>query len=172
VNSVSGERAAHSDQGRRRASGIYGTILTAAVIAAGGNTLTTAELEVTVLVTLVVYWVAEQYAELLGEHTSEGRLPGAAQIRASFVSSFSMVSASFVPLISLLVARALGANELGAAMLALVICLILLVYHGYSAGRAAGLKGFMLFGATATAALFGVAMIVLKTLLQHQHHLY
>jgi len=39
--------------GRRRASGIYGTIVTAAVIAAGGSSLTTLALEVTVLVTLV-----------------------------------------------------------------------------------------------------------------------
>ena len=53
-----------------------------------------------------------------------------------------------------------------------MVCLILLVYHGYSAGRAAGLKGFMLFGATATAALLGVVMIILKALLQHHHRLY
>jgi hypothetical protein len=172
VNSVSGAQAASPEQGRRRASGIYGTILTAAVIAAGGNTLSTAALEVTVLVTLVVYWVAEQYAELLGEHTYEGRLPRAPQIRTSFASSFTMVSSSFVPLISLLVARGAGADQLGAAALALLVCLILLVFHGYSAGRAAGLKGMMLLGATATAALLGVAMIALKALLQHQHHLY
>lgn len=172
MDSVSGGHAAESHEGQRRASGIYGTILTAAVIAAGGNVLSTAALEVTVLVTLVVYWVAEQYAELLGEHTYQGRLPGGAQIRASFSSSFTMVSASFVPLLTLLVARGLGADALGAAELALVVCLILLVYHGYSAGRAAGLKGFTLFCATATAALLGVAMIILKALLQHHHRLY
>ena len=99
--------------------------------------LSTAALEVTVLVTLVVYWVAEQYAELLGEHTYQGRLPGGAQIRASFSSSFTMVErvVCAAPL-TLLVARGLGADALGAAELALVVCLILLVYHGYSAGRA------------------------------------
>jgi len=160
------------DEGRRRASGIYGTILTAAVITAGGNVLSTAALEVTVLVTLVIYWVAEQYAELLGEHTYQGRLPGGAQIRESFGSSFAMVTASFGPLISLLVARGLGANQLGAAELALLVCLLLLVYHGYSAGRAAGLKGWQLVAVTATAALLGAAMVVLKAFLQHQHHLY
>ena len=57
-------RPASDYEGHRRASGIYGTIITAAVIAAGGNVLSTAELEVTVLVTLLVYWVAEQYAHL------------------------------------------------------------------------------------------------------------
>jgi hypothetical protein len=50
--------------------------VTAAVIAAGGNQLTTAALEVTVLVTLVIYWLAEQYAELLGEHTHDWRMRG------------------------------------------------------------------------------------------------
>jgi hypothetical protein len=55
-------RTAPDDQGRRRAAGIYGTIITAAVIAAGGNVLSTTALEVTVLVTLLVDWVAEQHA--------------------------------------------------------------------------------------------------------------
>jgi hypothetical protein len=53
-------RADKPERGRRRAAGIYGTIVTAAVIAAGGDQLSTAALEVTVFVTLVVYWLAEQ----------------------------------------------------------------------------------------------------------------
>jgi hypothetical protein len=53
------------DPGRRRTASIYGTIVTAAVLATGGDQLSTAALEATVLVTLLVYWLAEQYAELL-----------------------------------------------------------------------------------------------------------
>jgi hypothetical protein len=52
--------------GRRRAAGIYGTIITAAVIAATGVRLTTLALVVSVLVTLLVYWVAEEYAARVG----------------------------------------------------------------------------------------------------------
>ena len=39
------------------------------------NQLTSAQLAVTIVVTLIVYWLAEQYAELLGAHTHDGRLP-------------------------------------------------------------------------------------------------
>ena len=158
--------------GQRRAAGIYGTIITAAVISAGGNVLSSAALEVTVLVTLVVYWIAEQYAVLLGEHVQEGRLPAAAQVRASFVASSPMVTSSFLPLLSLLAARGLGASALGAAAIALLVTVVLLIIHGYAAGRTAGLHGPRLLAATATAGLLGVAMIALKALLQHHHRLY
>lgn len=158
--------------GRHRAAAIYGTVITAAVIAAGGNTLSSAALEVTVLVTLLVYWAAEQYAALLGEHTHDGSLPEFEQVRASLSSSWPMVTASFVPLIGLIVARGLGATTIGAALVALLVAVVLLVYHGHAAGKAAGLKGVRLAAVTATAGLLGIAMVILKTLLQHQHHLY
>jgi len=159
-------------QGERREAAIYGTVITAAVIAAGGNVLSSAALEATVLVTLLVYWVAEQYAKLLGEHTHSGRLPSSEQVRASFAASWPMVSASFLPLISLVIARVLGANALGAAEVALVVAVVLLIHHGHAAGKAAGLKGVRLAAVTGTAGLLGVAMIILKTFLQRQRHLY
>jgi hypothetical protein len=142
------------------------------VIAAGGTVLSSTALELTVLSTLIVYWVAEQYAELLGEHTHGGRLPSMAQVRASFASSFPIVTASFLPLVSLAIARALGASALEAASIALVVAVVHLVVQGHAAGKAAHLEGIRLAAATATAGLFGVVMVVLKALLQHQHHLY
>jgi hypothetical protein len=156
--------------GRRRAASIYGTIITAAVIAAGGGRLTTGALAVTVLVTLVVYWLAEQYAELLGEHTHAGRLPGPAQVRTSLGAAWPMVTASFVPLACLLLARLFGASTSNAAWVALLVTVALLVVHGYAAGRAAGLAGLRLLLVAGTAGLLGVVMVVLKTLLQHHHY--
>ena len=155
--------------GRRRASGIYGTIVTASVLAASGNTLSSAALEATVLVTLVVYWLAEQYAELLGEHTHAGQLPTISQVGSSLVTTWPMVTASFVPLVSLLIARVLGASAAGAANVALAVTVVLLVLHGLAAGRAARLGGFRLALISATAGLLGVAMVVLKVVLRHHH---
>jgi hypothetical protein len=171
VTSADHEEVTHV-QGRRRASAIYGTVITAAVIAAGGNILSSAALEATVLVTLLVYWVAEQYATLLGEHTHGGHLPSTRDVRSSLGASWPMVTSSFLPLVSLIIARLFGANALGAAEVALVVAVLLLAFHAYDAGRAAGLVGRRLAAVTAVAALLGVAMIVLKALLQHQHHLY
>ena len=72
--------------------------MTAAVIAAGGGQLRTLALAVTVVVTLVVYWLAEEYAELLGEHTRAGQLPSVNVVRSSLAAAWPMVTASFVPL--------------------------------------------------------------------------
>jgi hypothetical protein len=156
--------------GRRRAAGIYGTIVTAAVLAAGGTQLKTGALAVTVVVTLVVYWLAEQYAELLGEQAHAGRLPSAARVRESLVASWPMVTASYVPVATLLLARLFGASSFAAAMTALIVTVVLLVVHGHSAGRAAGLKGARLVAVTGMAAVLGVTMIALKTILQGHHY--
>lgn len=155
--------------GRRRAAAIYGTVVTAAVIAAGGNQLGTAALAFTVVVTLVVYWLAEEYAELLGEHTRAGRLPSADLVRSSLAAAWPMVSASFLPLAVLLITRLLGASSVNAAWFALGMAVVLLMFHGYGAARAAGLGGIRLVSVTGAAGLLGVAMVVLKTLLQHHH---
>jgi hypothetical protein len=157
-------------RGRRRAASIYGTIVTAAVLAAGGGRLTSGALAVTVLVTLVVYWLAEEYAELLGEHTHAGRLPSATQVRSSLAAAWPMVTASFLPLVCLVLARLFGASPSGAAWVALVVTVVLLVIHGYAGGRAAGLAGWRLLVVTSTAGALGIAMVVLKTLLQHHHY--
>ena len=49
-------------------------VVTAAIITAGGNQLGTWALALTIVVTLVVYWLAEEYAELLGQRTRAGQL--------------------------------------------------------------------------------------------------
>jgi hypothetical protein len=156
--------------GRRRAASIYGTIVTAAVIAAGGNQLTSSQLAVTVVVTLIVYWLAEQYAELLGAHTHDGRLPSVRFIRSSLAEAWPMVTASFLPVASIGVAVLFGASSPDAAQAALVVTVALLTMHGYGAGRAAGLRGRQRVFVTVIAGLLGVAMVILKSVLQHHHY--
>jgi hypothetical protein len=160
---------AHTVAGQRRAAGIYGTIVTAAVIAAGGAALTTLALEVTVLVTLIVYWLSEQYAELLGEHIRDGRLPSLAAMRTSLANSWPMVTASFVPLVSLVIVRLVGGSTQVAADVALGVTVVLLVLHGSAAGKAAGLSGTRLVAVTIVAGLLGAAMILLKVFVRVHH---
>jgi hypothetical protein len=156
--------------GRRRAAGIYGAIITAAILAAVGGHLPTAPLVVSVLVTLVVYWLAEEYAELLGEQIAGGRLPSRVYIREALQATWPMVSASYLPLLALLVARVAGASANQAANVGLVAAVLLLTWHGWWAGRAAQLHGRQLLLATSVAALLGLAMIALKDLvLIHLH---
>src|SRR5436190_15417144 len=127
--------------GRRRAAGIYGTVITAAVLAAAGGHLATAALAVAVLMTLVVYWVAEQYAEVLAEETEHGHLPTWAKVRSGMANTWPMVTAAYIPVLGLIVARVFGASQVAAANIALFIAMALLTIHGWTAGRAAGLRG-------------------------------
>jgi hypothetical protein len=157
--------AAHASA-RRRSAGIYGTIVASAVLAAGGGHLRTVPLAVTVLVTLLVYWAAEGYADLLGE-AHAGHLPTWAQVRASLATIWPMVSASYIPLLSLLVARVLGADTKTAATVALVVAVVLLLVQGWAGGKASQLRGLRLLAVTLIAGAFGVVMILLKLLITH-----
>jgi len=125
---------------------------------------------VSVAVTMLVYWIAEEYAEVLGEHTAGGRLPSWAYIQGSLVSSWPMVSASYLPLLAVVLAKVAGASELTAANVGLVVAIVLLTLHGWLAGRAAQLQGRKLVIATSIAAALGLVMILLKDLvLVHLH---
>lgn len=155
---------------RRRAAGIYGTIITAAVLAATGDHVPTLPLAVSILITLLVYWVAEEYAELLGEQLEAGRVPAWADIRAALAATWPMVTASYIPLLSLVLARLLGASPPDAANAGLVTAIVLLMIYGWSAGRAAHLRGRQQFAITSIAAALGLLMIILKdVILIHLH---
>jgi hypothetical protein len=158
------------DLGRRRAAGIYGAIITAAILDTAGGHVPTTALVVSVVVTLLVYWIAEEYAEVLGEHTAGGRLPSRAYIQGSLVSSWPMVSASYLPLLAVVAATLAGASDLTAANVGLVVAIVLLTIHGWLAGRAAQLRGRKLVLVTSIAAGLGLVMILLKDLvLIHLH---
>ena len=158
------------NQGRRRAAGIYGAIITAAILDVAGGHVSTTALAISVVATLLVYWIAEEYAEILGEHTTGGRLPSRAYIQGSLVSSWPMVSASYVPLLAVVLAKVAGASDLTAANAGLVVAIVLLTVHGWLAGRAAQLRGRKLVFVTSIAAALGLVMILLKDLvLIHLH---
>jgi hypothetical protein len=156
--------------GPRRAAGIYGTIITAAVLAAAGDHVPTLALAVSIVVTLLVYWLAEEYAEILGEQIEGGRLPAWRDIRGPLAATWPMVSSSFIPLLSLALARLLGASPSSASNAALATAVVLLVIFAWSAGRAAQLRGRQLIVITSIAAALGLLMIVLKdVILIHLH---
>jgi hypothetical protein len=121
--------------GRRRASGIYGIIITAAILDTIGGRASTTVLVISVVGTLVVYWIAEQYAEILGEHTTGGQLPSLAYIRGTLAATWPMVSASFAPLLAVVLTALAGASALTAANVGLVVAMVLLTIHGWLGAR-------------------------------------
>lgn len=155
---------------RRRAAGIYGAIITAAILDAGGGKQPTSTLVVSVVVTLLVYWLAEQYAEVLGEQAAGGGLPSRAYVRETLATTWPMITASYLPLLALGLARLAGASALTAANIGLAVAIVLLTIHGWLAGRAARLHSWKLLVATSTATALGLVMILLKDLvLIHLH---
>jgi hypothetical protein len=170
--SPSGARPSPSARapGPRRAAGIYGTIITAAVLAAAGDHVPTLPLAVSILVTLVVYWLAEEYAEMLGEQLADGQLPTWADIRRALAATWPMVTASYIPLLAVILARVLGAAPPESANVGLVVAIVLLMIYAWSAGRAAHLHGRQLLVITSIAAALGLLMIILKdVVLIHLH---
>jgi len=158
-------------RGRRRAAGIYGSIITAAILAAGGGLLPTDALVIAVVVELIVYWLAEEYAEILGEQAVAGVVPTWQAIGEALASTWPMVTASAAPLAAVVLARVAGASALTAANAGLVVAIVSLMVHGWLAARAAQLRGWPLTVATSIAVGLGLVMILLKDLvLVHLHH--
>ena len=156
--------------GRRRAAGIYGAIITAAILDTAGDRLSTVALVAAVVITLLVYWLAEEYAHLLGEQAAGGSLPDWAYAREAMAATWPMVSASYLPLLVVVLARLAGASASAAANLGLVAAIVLLTVHGWLAARAARLRGWQLAFAVSVAVALGLVMILLKDLiLVHLH---
>src|SRR6059058_321963 len=88
-------------------AGIYGVIVSAAVMAASHAERVVA-VAVAVLVTLVIYWSAERYARLVATRIHDGRRPTWRQMRRELTHGWQMVSASGIPLVVLLVAGLVG----------------------------------------------------------------
>jgi hypothetical protein len=81
-----------------------------------------------------------------------------------------MVSASYAPLLVLILARLAGASTLAAANIGLAAAIVPLTVHGWLAGRATQLRSWNLFLATSVAAGLGLVTIALKELvLNHLH---
>jgi hypothetical protein len=156
--------------GKRRAAGIYGAIITAAVLAAAGDELHVYALVVTVVITLVVYWLAEEYAELLGEQVEGGMVPSWDYVREALTATWPMVTASFLPLVAVVLARVAGDSVSASATIGLVVAIVLLMIHAWLAARAAELRGWQLAFTTSVALVLGLVMVALKDLvLLHLH---
>jgi hypothetical protein len=163
------EHGEHANQ-RGPAHGIYGTIVTASVLASAGDDLTTFELVVSILVTLIVYWVADVYSDLLGHQLQHEHLPSWRDVGTGLAAAWPMVSASFIPLVVLGLARLTSLSDSWAATASLIAAIVMLAFYAWSAGRASRLRGARLAAVTGAAAILGVLMVVLKNVVLVQLH--
>jgi hypothetical protein len=148
---------------RRLASGIYGLIVASSVLAASAGNEDIAHVSLSVLVTLVVYWLAETYARIMAAQHVRGQQLGWARAGHDLRAGWPMVSASFTPLVAVVIAAALGVNVSTAKTIGLAWATILLFSSGWVSGRRRGMTGARLLLGAVIAASFGVALIALKT---------
>lgn len=146
------------------AAGIYGVIVSAAVMATAHVT-SALRMIVAVLLTLVIYWAAERYARIVAERIHEGQRPQWHTIREQLTTGWEMITASTVPLAVLIIAGLLGADLQAATLWALACSTALLCVAGWHVGRAGRLTRLERLISTAVAGIFGVSLILLKTLL-------
>jgi hypothetical protein len=146
------------------AAGIYGVIVSAAVMAASHADSAVA-LILAVLVTLTIYWGAERYARLVAERVHEGHRPTWARLRFQLATGWEMVAASALPLAVLAFLRLLGVDLDRAVFWALSCSTLLLCIAGWEIGRHGRLTGPERLVSAAVAGLFGAGLIILKALL-------
>jgi hypothetical protein len=160
--SVAGHvRMRHRDQ-EATASGIYGVIVSAAVLSAS-NADKAYKVIIAVVATLTIYWGAERYARIVAERIHEGHRPSWTTVRHQLTHGWEMVTASALPLITLSVMAFLGAEVRPAVLGALVCSTILLCVAGWSIGRGGRLTGRERLASTLVAGMFGALFIILKT---------
>ncbi len=92
------------------AAGIYGVIVGSAVMVSAHPESAIA-LDVAVLVTLTIYWVAERYSRLVAERIHSGHRPTWAHVRQALTTGWEMVTATLLPLLTLSSMSLLGASS-------------------------------------------------------------
>ena len=148
----------------RTANGIYGLIVGSAVMAAAEGDAV-GRLAVAVLITLLIYWVAERYAHVMARKTVLRRRMTRPELRRELSHGWELVTASYLPLIVLVSTNLLGAGLTGSVLSALVCSTALLCLSGWRVGGVAQLGLGQRLLSASVAGGFGVVMIALKSLL-------
>lgn len=143
------------------ASGVYGVIIGAAVMASSHATSSRAVIAA-VLVTLVIYWSAERYARIVAQRIHEGRRLTAHQIRSQLTTGWEIVTASALPVTVLALLNLAGVALRTTVISALVCSALLLCVAGWEMGRHGTLTRPERLVSALVAGAFGVVMIVLK----------
>ncbi len=149
---------------RGLAAGIYGLIVSSSVMVAGVGYYTAPKLAVAVLVTVFVYWLAERYADLLGELVHGKHLTVALVVHA-LREGWPMVQASYAPLAVLIILYFFGADLATAVLVALLVSTALLVALGGFAGYRGGLSRWGTAASALVAGALGLLMVIFKFLL-------
>ncbi|MGZ4435645.1 MAG: hypothetical protein ACXVW7_18785 [Trebonia sp.] len=148
----------------RTANAIYGLIVCSGVMAAGHRD-SAGQLAVAVLVALVIYWAAERYAHAMARRIVFGPAESWRVVVRDLGRGWEMVTASFLPLLVLVVTYRLGATLATSVLIALIVSTVVLCAAGWRVGSEARLRPLQRVFSALGAGAFGFVMILLKMFL-------
>jgi hypothetical protein len=140
---------------------ILGTVVGLSTMVAAGAHGTLGQVELTVLVTVAIYWAADCYARLLAAHSAGKR----ANVGLVLRQEWPMVEAAYTPLVMLLVIVLITGNLLVGIFTALGVGTLVLGGLGFFAARRAGGSRADSVKWSLVSASLGIIVILLKLLL-------
>jgi hypothetical protein len=143
------------------ASAILGTVVGLSAMVAAGAHGTLGEVEVTVLVTVAIYWAADCYARLLAASGTGRR----AKVGTVLRREWPMVEAAYTPLVVLLVVVLVTGNLRVGIFAALGVGTLVLGGLGFFAARRAGGSRADAVKWSLVSASLGIVVILLKLFL-------
>lgn len=157
----------HAQLHRRRASHLYGLVITGSVLAAAPDEFGLARLAIALVGTLLVYWATETYAHWIALRSLLGRpLRGHERIEV-MQDGLPLVAACLVPVVVLLVEALMGIEASRGVEIALGINVGLLAFVGWNMAGSGGITGWRRVLASVLTGLLGLAMVALKLTLHH-----
>jgi hypothetical protein len=142
-------------------SAILGTVVGLSAMVAAGAHGALGEVEVTVLVTVAIYWAADCYARLLAAHGAGRR----AKVGSVLRREWPMVEAAYTPLVVLLVIALVTGNLRVGIFAALGVGTTVLGGLGFFAARRAGGSRSDAVRWSLASASLGIVVILLKLIL-------
>ncbi len=152
---------------RELAQAVLGLVVGAAVMAAASVEDRLGQVIIAVVVSLIVYWAAERYAQILAAGV-QGARPSWAGIREALRGGWPMVEASYAPILVLVVATLLSRGNVQVGVFSsLIFSTLLLGMLGYAAARRSGVSRRARWALILVSTLFGVVVIALKLFVLH-----
>lgn len=145
---------------------VYGTVTVGTLLAAeSADRETYAETVASVLVALVVYWLAHSYAEVTAQRIGGGEKLTRAGLVRSMRREVWILFGAAVPLLPLLIWWVVGGKLTNAVTAAVWTSAGMIVVYEVLAGLRARLSGRELLGQAALGAALGLLVIALKLIL-------
>jgi hypothetical protein len=147
---------------------VYGVILVAGMIAvSGGHGASSLQVFATVLVTVVVFWLAHLYAGTVAGHgLDHDRVVGLREsFRHALHRSLGLLLSSLIPLAILLLGATRVIDDRLTIWLSLWVCVAVLAVLGYIAFLRRGASWPVRLLGSLTTAAFGIVIIIAKALI-------